>query len=47
MKGLLNQAIKKGIKKGKSVQVIKRYLKIKHNITASISVIRQRIKHSK
>ena len=47
MKGLINEAINKGIKKGKSLKVIKRYLKAKYKITTSIKVLKERIKHGK
>tara|TARA_Y100000385_G_scaffold219059_1_gene228443 strand:- start:226 stop:375 length:150 start_codon:yes stop_codon:yes gene_type:complete len=47
MKGLINEIIAKGIKKGKSLYVIKRYLRIKHKITVSITVIKERLKHGK
>lgn len=47
MKGIIDQIIKIGIKKGKSIQVIRRYLKIKYNISTSINVLKKRIKHGK
>tara|TARA_R110002020_G_scaffold81885_1_gene203015 strand:+ start:274 stop:432 length:159 start_codon:yes stop_codon:yes gene_type:complete len=47
MKGIIDQVIKKGIKKGKSLQVIRRYLKIKYKISATINVLKKRLKHSK
>ena len=47
MKGLINEVINKGVKKGKSLNVIKRYLKAKYKITTSINVLKERIKHSK
>ena len=47
MKGLINEAINKGVKKGKSLKVIKRYLKAKYKIATSIKVLKKRIKHGK
>lgn len=47
MKGIIDQTIKRAIKKGKSIQVIRRYLIAKYKISVSLNVIKKRIKHRK
>ena len=47
MKGIIDTAIKKAINKGKSVEVAKRYLKIKYKIKASVNVLKKRITYLK
>ena len=44
MKGIIEQAIQKGLEKGKSLYVVKRYLRIKHKIKTTIKVLKNRIK---
>ena len=43
MTGLINKAIKWGINKGKSVNVIQRYLRIKHKIIVGKNALLKRI----
>tara|TARA_B110000908_G_C10218323_1_gene433952 strand:- start:36 stop:218 length:183 start_codon:yes stop_codon:yes gene_type:complete len=47
MKGIIDQTIKRAIRKGKSIQVIRRYLIAKYKISVSLNVIKKRIKHRK
>lgn len=45
MKGIIQKAIIDAYRKGKSLFVVKRYLKIKHRITISLETLMKRFKN--
>ena len=47
MKGVIYKAVKWGVSKGKKVNVIQRYLRIKHKINITKDAMLKRIKHYK
>ena len=46
MKGIISKIIRIAHKRKKPVQVVKRFLKSKYNINASLKVLNQRIKNT-
>jgi len=42
MKGLIKENLVEGIKKGKGLNVIQRFLSIRHRIKVSLNVLRKR-----
>tara|TARA_B110000908_G_C9952240_1_gene313070 strand:+ start:482 stop:628 length:147 start_codon:yes stop_codon:yes gene_type:complete len=47
MAGLITKAIKASIKKGMTLKVTQRYLKIKHKIAVTLNVLARRTKRIK
>tara|TARA_S200002703_G_C3775818_1_gene238896 strand:+ start:551 stop:694 length:144 start_codon:yes stop_codon:yes gene_type:complete len=47
MKGIIKSVVAVAMKKGKSLNVIKRFLKLKYRINVSLEVLKTRIKNGK
>jgi hypothetical protein len=47
MRGIITRALRASIKKGMTLNVVKRYLKIKHKITTTVDVLADRVKNLK
>lgn len=47
MRGIISRVLRASIKKGMSLKVVERYLKIKYKIAVSVVVLTNRIKNIK
>ena len=45
MRGIISKALRASIKKGLPLSVVQRYLKIKHKIAATATVLNNRVKN--
>ena len=47
MRGIITRALRASIKRGMTLNVVRRYLKIKHKITTTVDVLADRVKKPK
>jgi hypothetical protein len=45
MRGIISKALRASIKKGMTLSVVQRYLRLKHKIATTVAVLNKRIKN--